>query len=168
MTVKLSVPKLVTILLLCCALSACGWHLRGSETVELAVKQVYIVNQSNDGLLESAMLQQLARAGVEVTEMSEGVPALTLHNARQSRRALTLVGGNVEEYELQYTVAFDVKRGEELLLTRQQVEVKRVYSYDANQVLAKDREQKRLYQEMRRDAVNALLHRLQAIQAAEQ
>jgi LPS-assembly lipoprotein len=79
------------------------------------------------------------------------------------------VGGDVEEYELQYRLEFDVKgSNDQQLLPRQSVDAIRAYTYDTEQVLAKEREQERLYREMRQDLVNALLYRLQSIQLEAQ
>ncbi len=145
-------------------LSACGWHFRGTMNVALAIEQLAVVDKAGDGLLEQVLLKNLSQAGVVVMSAEEGVPVLTLHKVQKTRKALTLVAGSVEEYKLVYQVEFDVMRADgHVILPRQEINISRIYSYDAGQVLAKNREQLRLYQEMRHEVATALLYRLQAI-----
>ena len=164
-SLKQGLKQCLLALLVMSLLSACGWHFRGAMNVELAIKQLSIVDNAGDGLLQQVLRQKLSQVGVVVLSSREGVPSLTLYQAQKTRKALTLVAGNVEEYELKYRVMFDVKQESgEVVLPGQEIEISRVYSYDAGQVLAKEREQLRLYQEMRHEAVTALLYRLQSVQ----
>lgn len=143
-----------------CVLTACGWHLRGSQAISLGFDKVVLVDNANDGHLRQQLLQRLEQAGVSLVDAEATV--LTIYKPKQLRRTLTLAKGKVAEYELSYSLSFDVKDAKgEMLMARQTVEAVRVYAYDQNQALAKEREQTRLIQEMRKDVVNALMRRLQ-------
>ncbi len=156
--------KSSVLIVLLMLMSACGWHFRGTMNVALAIEQLAVVDKAGDGLLEQVLLKNLSQAGVVVTSAGKDIPVLTLRNVQKTRKALTLVAGSVEEYKLVYKVEFDVERADgHVILPRQDIEISRVYSYDAGQVLAKNREQLRLYQEMRHEVATALLYRLQAI-----
>ena len=159
-----SYKHVAVLVLIVSLLSACGWHLRGSKSVELDIKQLAVDNQTHDGLLYQRLLIKLKRAGVEVVGASTGVPMITLYRVTQTRKTLTVVDGKASEYELLYRLEFDVKRADEVLLEKQSAEASRIYSYDANQVLAKEREQDRLYQETRNDVIDAVLFRLRTIE----
>lgn len=162
--------QLVIVVALAVVMAGCGWHLRGAGTVELAIKQIAVANQSHDGVLYQQFLIKLRRAGVEVVNAAivTDVPVLTLYRVTQTRRTMSIVDGKAQEYELLYRLEYDVQQGEKTLLTRKTTEATRVYSYDASEVLAKEREQDRLYRETRADVINTVLRQLRNIEAPSQ
>ena len=162
--------QLVIAVALALLMAGCGWHLRGAGTVELAIKQIAVVNQSHDGVLYQQFLIKLRRAGVEVVNQAivSDAPVLTLYRVTQTRRTMTIVDGKAQEYELLYRLEYDVQQGEQTLLTRKTTEATRIYSYDASEVLAKEREQDRLYRETRADVINTVLRQLRNIEAQSQ
>ena len=78
------------------------------------------------------------------------------------KQILSLSGaGRVREYRLQYRIslrAYDQKQLE--WLAPEEITLRRDYSYDDTQVLAKEQEEALLYQNMRSDAVQQVLRRL--------
>jgi LPS-assembly lipoprotein len=77
-------------------------------------------------------------------------------------RILSLSGtGVVREYELFYRVNFRLREpASETWGPVQVVENRRDFTYDDTQLLAKQYEQQRLYEDMRTDAVRELMRRL--------
>ena len=164
------VCQFIAVMALAAVIAGCGWHLRGSGTVELTIKQIAVTNQSHDGVLYQQLLIKLRRAGVEVVNAAivSDAPVLTLYRVTQTRRTMTIVDGKAQEYELLYRLEYDVQQGKQTLLARQTTEATRVYSYDASEVLAKEREQDRLYRETRSDVINTVLRQLRNIEAQAQ
>jgi len=71
--------------------------------------------------------------------------------------------GKEREFELAYTVAFNVVRGDGApVLSGQSINLLRDYVFDADAVIGKSREEGVLIVEMRRDAAQQLLRRLRS------
>ena len=149
------------LIVLTLALAACGFHLRGATA--LPFHSLYLdagKSQQLGGELVSAL-----RFGSDVRLVSraeEAEAVLQLVDETREKRILSLsAGGRVREYLLFYRVSFrvlDAKGGE--LLPSQQIELKRDFSYNDAQVLAKEQEEALLYRDMQIDAVQQILRRL--------
>jgi LPS-assembly lipoprotein len=153
----------------CVALPACGFHLRGK--VDLPFETVFV-----DGMPYAVLTLQVKR-GIEgasnarLSETREGAQAIVELLGDSQERIILAVsgGGRVRELQLRYRVTFrvtDPKKRE--WLPRDDVVILRDMTYDDAQVLAKEAEAKQLFREMRGDAVQQLLRRIQAIQAASE
>ena len=85
------------------------------------------------------------------------------------KQILSLSGaGRVREYRLQYRIslrAYDRKQQE--WLAPEEITLQRDFSYDDTQVLAKQQEESLLYQNMRSDAVQQVLRRLNHVKAPQ-
>ena len=81
------------------------------------------------------------------------------------RRVLSVgTTGKVEEYEVHYGASYSVERGNgESLIPKETLGEQRSYSFNEADVLAKDAEQERLVQDMRRDVVRQMMLRLQSV-----
>lgn len=156
-------PASLMTLTLTLLLAACGFHLRGQNAFDLPFKTLY-VQSSND---YSPFLGELKRAieanNVQLTG-TPGQAQLTLQIVSEvaDKQILSLSSaGRVLEYRLQYRIslrAYDNKQQE--WLAPQEIALRRDYSYDDTQVLAKQQEEALLYQNMRGDAVQQVLRRL--------
>jgi LPS-assembly lipoprotein len=82
----------------------------------------------------------------------------------QEKQILSLGGGGrVSEYQLRYRVSFrltDNKNREHIPAT--EILLKRDYSFTDEQALSKESEEALLYRDMRNDAVQQMVRRLQA------
>jgi LPS-assembly lipoprotein len=67
------------------------------------------------------------------------------------------------EYEVTYTVRFAVRAGDKELLPAQDVSATRTYSFDERLLLAKDREEEILRQDMARDLADMVMRRLSSL-----
>ena len=147
----------------CMALAACGFQLRG--TAPLPFTSLYI-----QAPLTSQLAVQLRRAvratdGTRLTETpGEAQVILQIMNELQEKQILSLSGGGrVSEYQLRYRISYRLTDGQnrehipasEILLWRD-------YSFNDEQALAKEHEERLLYRHMRDDAVQQLVRRLQA------
>ncbi len=144
-------------------LSACGFQLRG--TASLPFNSIYV-----QAVPTSQFAAQLKRAvrtgsGTRVADRPEQAEViLQIMNELQEKQILTLGGGGrVSEFQLRYRVAFrltDGKNREHIPAT--EIVLKRDYAFDDRQALAKEAEEALLYRDMRSDAVQQMVRRLQA------
>jgi LPS-assembly lipoprotein len=142
--------------------AACGFQLRG--VAELPFESIYV--QAAPKSLLAQEIKRAVRSGssTRVSEKPDGAEVtLQIMAELQERQILSLTGGGrVAEYQLRYRVRFrltDVKNREhipasEIMLTRD-------YSYLDSQVLSKESEEALYYRDMRSDAVQQLIRRLQ-------
>jgi LPS-assembly lipoprotein len=145
--------------------AACGFHLRG--TAPLPFTSIYVQAPATSQL--AVQLKRAVRAtdGTRVTETPEEAQVvLQITNELTEKKILSLSGGGrVSEFQLRYRVAFrltDSKNREHIPAS--EILLWRDYSFNDEQALAKEHEERLLYRHMREDAVQQLVRRLQAAQ----
>ena len=142
------------------ALTACGFHLRGTDT--LPFESLYVQDSGAPGIARD-LKRSLSSSGVKLTANPEEAQAsLELMSEGSEKRILSLSGkGKVREYELVYRVAFRVRDADsELWGESQTVEMRRDFSYSDSALLAKDAEEARLVNDMHAEAVREILRRV--------
>lgn len=156
-------PSSVILLAASLALTACGFQLRGS--VSLPFQSVYV--QAAPASQFATLLKRAVRAGsgtsiADAPEHAEVV--LQILNELQEKQILSLGGGGrVSEFQLRYRVSFrltDSKNHEHIPAS--EILLKRDYSFSDQQALSKETEEALLYRDMRNDAVQQMVRRLQA------
>ena len=102
-------------------------------------------------------------AGAEVVDSPEGAE-LTLHivTEKMDKQILSLSGaGRVREYQLNLMISFRATdAAQQERIAPAELVLQRIFSYDDEQVLAKEREELLLQENLRSDAVQQLLRRL--------
>jgi LPS-assembly lipoprotein len=152
-------------LMLIAALTSCGFHLR--QPAPLAFKSVYITGHT---LINSPLRKAFIEQGIKiVTAAEEAELQLELLKEENEQRILSLSGtGVVREYELYYRVQYRTKLSADPIWALPLVmEVRRDYTYNDANLLAKQQEQKLLIESMRTDVVSGILRRLSALKKAE-
>lgn len=161
---KRSLPALL-IVLSASLLSACGFHLRGSDDgSRFAVKEISLKTDSPYSELSRDVLRMLEQDGVQVTT---GAPwRLVLGAPVESSRATSYTpNSRGAEYELTRSLPFEIRSSDNLLLQRDTLEVQRTLVKDESSVLASDVEGERLRREMQDELVRLLALRLQRLDA---
>ena len=148
-------------------LTGCGFHLRGTGQTalpeSLSVMQVVVENSqaANDPLLVAMKNALRTQAKIKVEDAPD-VPVLILSNERFQSETLSVGStGKVSEFLLKYELSFrlaNIKGRDDTVL--QTVRLRRDYTFDPLNVLAKEKEEQALKNEMRRDAVQQVLRRL--------
>jgi len=147
------------IAVLALTLAACGFQMRGMA--DLAFHKLYIKN--NTLSISKSLKKTLEVNGVTIVNNPEKAELmLELMSESTEKKILSLSGGGlVREFEIFYRVNFRLRDpSSELWGPMQMIEGRRDYSYDDTQLLAKQSEEGRLYDDMRVDAVRELLRRL--------
>ena len=157
---KSSVTRRILAASLLLALTACGFHLRG--TGSLPFESLFVQDSGAPGIARD-LKRSLSSSGVKLTASPEEAQAsLELMSEGSEKRILSLSGkGKVREYELVYRVAFRVRDADsELWGESQTVEMRRDFSYSDSALLAKDAEEARLVNDMHAEAVREILRRV--------
>jgi LPS-assembly lipoprotein len=142
--------------------AACGFQLRG--TAQLPFQSLYV--QATPSSQFATLLKRNVRAGsnTRITEQpADAEVVLQVLSELQEKQILSLGGGGrVSEYQLRYRVSFrltDNKNREHIPAT--EILLKRDYSFTDEQALSKESEEALLYRDMRNDAVQQMVRRLQ-------
>lgn len=118
------------------------------------------------GPLQQAVRHYLTISDVPLVEdQKDAKLVIDLISEDVQRRVLSVGStGKVEEYEVHYAANYAVSRGNgKSLIPEETLDEQRSYSFNETNVLAKDVEQDRLVQDMRRDVVRRMMLRLQSV-----
>jgi len=142
---------------------ACGFQLRGQATY--AFKSIY-VNAPPYPPLAAELRRALEGSGsatlAATPEAAQVILDITLY--ADDKQVLSLSpGGRAQEYALAKAVAFRVRdpQGRDWLLP-DEIVVRRTYTYDDTERLAREIQEQRLLRDMQTDAVAQIIRRLQA------
>ena len=143
----------IAALVLSLALGGCGFRLAGSEHLPavlakpyLSVKDPYtdFSREFERELKSSGALLQLGRQDATAT--------IEVTKDQIEQRTLAVSARNIPtDYELRYTVTFDVKGPDADILPPQTITLSRDYSFEENELLAKEHEADILRASMARD-----------------
>jgi LPS-assembly lipoprotein len=155
--------RALAVLLLACALSACGFQLRGSY--DLPWDTLHI------GLPENNELYFQIRRGIEagtptriVADPKQAGASLVILRNEQHKNILSLSAkGLVREFQLTRAFMYRVQdaQGRELVPATQII-LQREMTFDDERIFAKEAEEALLWREMQQDMVQQLLRRLAA------
>lgn len=145
------------------ALASCGFHLRGD--VPYAFDTLFI-NAPTAAPLAVELKRALGGAsGARVVDTAQGAQAiLDITAYGDDKQVLSLSGGGrVREYTLTKHVAFRVRDTDGRdWLPAADITVRRTYSFNESEALAREAQEVRLLREMQSDAVQQIVRRLQA------
>lgn len=152
------------------ALSACGFHLRGSGGhYTLPFPTMYVGLPESSPLAIDLKRNIRVNGGTEVVndpKLADGV--IEVQTDPEKTRSKTILSlnsnGRVREYLLSYNIVFRVrdKLGNELLAPTQ-ITLNRPITFNETQLLAKEQEEALLYKDMQTDLVQQMMRRMAAI-----
>ena len=145
-------------------LAACGFHLRGDASFPFST--VYVsVPMSQPMAVETRRALAAADSSTKVVDVAANAEVLLeLPVVVDDKDVLSLSsGGSVREYQLVKRVQYRLsdKNGNQWIPPGEIV-IRRSYTFNETQVLARDLQEQRLLREMQTDAVQQLLRRMQA------
>jgi LPS-assembly lipoprotein len=151
-------------------LSACGFRLRGTGTgAMLPFKTVYLAvpTPSSFGTELKRNIESIGSTTI-VTDPKAAEAVFELLSEARTREILSLNSqGRVREFTLLSRMSFRVKdKSEKILLGPTEIVLRRILSFNENQVLAKESEEAALFREMQSDMVQQIMRRLAAIKPA--
>jgi LPS-assembly lipoprotein len=154
-----------SIVLSACALSACGFRLAGSDPLPPVLAHPYLSLKDPYTDFSREFEHRLKGAGAAVQSAPAGATAtIDVTKDLVERRTLAVSAKNIPtEYELTYTVTFNVRGADKELLAPQTVSLSRDFSFDETLQLAKEHEADILRQQMARDLVSIAMRRLTSL-----
>lgn len=165
---KLKFIVLLTSLLV----ASCGFHLRGAYQIPESLQFVVIQGDIGSELL-AAIKQQFIQTGINVIDDAENIPRafINLSEASYSKSVNTLAtNGQISDYNLDYSVVFNVESSERLKLTsnaitisNQKVQIHRLLTANQSSVLASSNEEATIKSEMNKELARSILFRIQAL-----
>jgi LPS-assembly lipoprotein len=152
-------------LLLCLQLAGCGFHVRGAASVPPEMSRTYISTNSQHTVFYRKIRAALRGAGVDVVDTpGEATAIFTVLEDKTGQRVVSVSARNVpREYEVWYTVHYEFRSGEKMLLPESTQTLTRDYTYDETEVLGKAREEDVLRDALVDDLVRIALIQLSAL-----
>ncbi len=136
--------------------------MRGAT--DISFNSIFI--QGNTLVINKNLNKTLRSNDVKVLSSPEGADLLLEMVGEESEKRILSIGGQgtVNEFELYYRVHYRTKQASaELWSPVQTVEARRDYTYSDANLLAKQREEKRLNDDMQADVISGLMRRLSAL-----
>lgn len=164
----MKLARLIAVLFLTPALGGCGFHLVGNRALPDRLAKVHIDVVSpytvSEPTVETELRSLLRSRGSEVFErQSPDATLVQLRDLRASQSVLTVgPDGKALEYELTLRVNFSAKTGDNLWMSPSMIEVRRDYSFNAQEVLPKEQEAARLREYLEVQMAELILLRLDA------
>jgi LPS-assembly lipoprotein len=147
-------------------LGGCGFQLRGQATY--AFDSIY-VNAPAYPVFAADLRRSLAGAGsAQLAEVADKAQVIVdVVSIVDDKSVLSLSpGGRVQEYALAKVVVFRVRdRDGREWLKQDEIVVRRTYTYDDTERLAREIQEQRLLKDMQADAVLQIVRRLQVARA---
>ena len=132
-------------------LTGCGFQLRGSSPVPAALQPLAIdCPASVPGQFCQSLREQLELGGIELRDPGQSDYLLRLSDYRQDRRASAITAqAAAAEYILRHTVAMELVTKDQIpLIATTDLSASETYRYDETNVLAKQREEDELRQQL--------------------
>lgn len=152
----------LAVLAACLLFASCGFHLRGQLTLPFSTMHV-----PGSSALALELKRSIA-AGAQVRVLDDPKAAQAslqiLTDTREKQILSVSAAGRVREFELRYRVSVRLvdAAGKELM-PASEILLKRDFTFNDAQVLAKESEEALLYKDMQSDAVQQVIRRLAAV-----
>jgi len=161
---------LVTLLVLSgsAILAGCGFHLAGRAPVPPQLQSVYVdyVDPYHVAVppLQTALVERLKRGGARVVSSPQQASAiLRLSGLTQAREAVSIgPDGRALEYRLITSIQYELAANGKVLLPPERQTVSSDYSFNAQQILAKEEEETRLENYIQDELADLVLLRIRA------
>jgi LPS-assembly lipoprotein len=145
------------------ALGTCGFHLRGAATYTF---DTIFVNATGSPVLGNILRKALGDTGSArvVDDPKVAQVVIDIPQVVDDKQVLSLSqSGAVREYELVKRVSFRLHDPDgNDWLPAGEVTVRRTYTFNETEVLARDAQEQRLLREMQQDVVQQLVRRFEA------
>ena len=158
--------RTLSLAMLCLLLAACGFQLRGEASLPAAMDRTWLQVSDEDSAFIRDLGRHLRANGVELVDgPDEQAATLQVFAERMRREPLTITGqARVREFLLLFDVEFELRDAEgNVLIEREWLQLTRDYSFDEQEILAAQREQEFLEDDLRRAMTTRLLRRLEAV-----
>jgi len=157
--------KIIGCITLALLTSACGWQLRGTAEIPQNLSQLYVSADESKGPLVSELKKTLKANHVNVLDDSQDAAyILTVHEETKDKRTAG-VGSDAlsSAYELTLKADYEIRTKNNVLPTKATATSVRSFNYNTASISSATQEEALLITEMRRDLVQQMLRRLNAV-----
>ena len=148
--------KFFSLMFLSLMIVACGFQLRGS--IEADFESIHVYGGSEG--LNKHVIKRFKQSGIKIVT-KDPEKTLEILNDSLNKRILSLnSSGSVKEFELTYLVSYRFKSLNNAWSDEIKKEVIRDYTYDDNDRVAKELEEKNLVQGMRDEIVRSIVSQI--------
>ena len=155
--------RTLLIALLSILLGACGFHLRGAQT--LPFESIYLAMPDYSEVGAALKRSIRAAGGTRIAASpNEAQAVMTVLGEAKEKNILSLnAAGRVREFQLRYRFVFRVHdtQGREFI-PQSEILLTRDFTFTDSAVLAKEQEEVLIYRDMQNDLVQQLMRRLAA------
>ena len=117
------------------ALSSCGYSMRGSINIPSSIKSVSIISSEYSELVNILNSSLISSNIKPSTSKSDNIYRIVILSEEFNRRQLSInISGRVNEYEMIYSVNFELKVPNEKSI-KDKITLYRDYSFDENNVM---------------------------------
>ena len=163
---RVVIVKAVVMLVAAASVNACGYRLEAADALPEVMGKTYVESGNPYSTLSLTLDRQLRAAGITITDRREEATAvLKLLRDDTGQRLLSVSADNVpEEYEVYYTVSYELSAEGQPRLEARPITVTRDYSYDKTDVLGKRREEEAIRSALAEDLVRLMMRRLASVE----
>lgn len=154
----------IILLLLIISLSACGFHLRGTQQKsKVAVSKVYLVNTGATTVINEVR-SLIASAGAKVVSSraeAEFILRLEREFYEQTVLSVSADTGKVEQYQVTISVYMNLEDASgKALISSEEIRLAKDYTFDEDAVLGKIEEESVIREELAREAAAQVIRDL--------
>ena len=156
--------RAVVVALAALGAGGCGFRLRGEATYAFA--SVFVSAPAHPAFATELTRALEASGGAKVAADAAAAQAVVeILGIVDDKQVLSLSpGGRVQEYALFKSVTFRVRGGDgRQWAPPDEIAIRRSYTYDDSERLAREIQEQRLLREMQSDAVSQIVRRLQSV-----
>jgi LPS-assembly lipoprotein len=153
----------VILFLLMLFLSACGFHLRGINTIPNWLNQLAIISENNDKQFTSMIQSRFESFSVKITPDISRAPYWLIVKEIKLQQQIISIGSstNPRQYDLTLIVGFVLQtRTGQIIVGPSKINVSRQLTLNNDRILGSKDEENILIGEMKQDAVTQIVYRL--------
>ena len=162
--------RLLFTLCACISLTYCGFSLRGSDVLSSKFQVIQLNIQQPNSEFSRLLRRSLEVADVTIEAVSldsanSDSPILMVSDERIVRRPVTVnPRARAAQYEMRLSINIALGNAEEYLISPETLIVERIYFEDIANIAGTQEEIEIITAEMRRELVNQLMRRLEAVE----
>lgn len=165
-TLHKNAAQLIAVISMAISLVACGFQLRGAPPVSSVLEPLHLDCQApTPATLCHSVREQLELGGVELASGEAASYHLKIRNFKRDRRASAItVQAAAAEYTLRHSVDLELISADDVpIIASTRLTTSESYRYDETNVLAKQREEEKLQQQLSDRLAQQIIFRLAPI-----
>lgn len=148
---------------LCFSLAACGWQLRGHDNINpltsstlAKLENLNVVSENRNNSFFRAFQMTMQRQGIQLDKASDF--RVEFNNESLRRQPLTYNRSGIPaQYQLSLSLEYFATNKDQVIVEERTIVSRRNYDFDADLIIAKDREEQELLEEMRYELSNRII-----------